>query len=172
MCVGFIFFQKTRLLWWSGGKLEINKCSFHILQHTFDKEGHATTKPIIQVPQLTLKDSSSSEVMNIQVKSTFKTHKTLGHYKAPAGTAKTQRKLQCEKVMQIAKAIYNNPFDHYQAWQLYKSVYIPSISYTLPQSATKIAELQQYQKASAGIIIAKCRWPRTDTDRLSKFFTS
>ena len=151
----------ARLLWWSGGKLEINKCSFHILQHSFDKEGFATTKPIIHVPQLTLEDPSSNAFMNIKVKSTFETHKTLGHHKAPAGIAQTQREIRCEKVMQIAKAIHNNPFDHYQAWRLYKSVYIPSISYTLPQSATKVAELQKDQKASINMIIAKCGWPRT-----------
>ena len=70
------------------------------------------------------------------------------------GVIKKQKK---EKAKQITIAIYNNQLIPYQAWILYRLVYILSITYTLPQLITSMKEFQFDQKALIELIITKCR---------------
>jgi hypothetical protein len=51
------------LLWCSGGKLELSKCSFHVLEFEFDADG--TPHPIIPAPDydILLQDAETEEAL-------------------------------------------------------------------------------------------------------------
>jgi hypothetical protein len=72
------------LLWCTGGKLELTKCSFHVLWFEFKPNG--TPVSILDPPEhpIALRDSESGEMVSIQPKSSSDPHKTLGHWKAPS----------------------------------------------------------------------------------------
>ena len=78
----------------SGGALELSKCSCHILQWVFTNTGtpllvprHPTVQSDLQVT-----DSATNASHNLHLMSVYEAHKTLGHYKAPAGMETEQFK--------------------------------------------------------------------------------
>ena len=61
-------------------------------------------------------------------------HKILGHQKSPVGNRSPQREERRQKGINTANAIALCTINAGQAQQLYWSVLIPTIGYTLPQS--------------------------------------
>eukprot|EP00957_Ditylum_brightwellii_P194264 14795296-Ditylum_brightwellii.AAC.1 len=74
----------SKLLWLSGGLLELSECSYHILHFNFKPDGSPKVNNIPPVQSLQIKNAHMREYTHIQYKSAFNLHKTLGHYKAPA----------------------------------------------------------------------------------------
>jgi hypothetical protein len=79
------------LLTASGGALEIPKCSYHVLHWKFSKNG----SPVLvslgdSLPPVVVQDSPTSPPQQMQLLSPYTAHKTLGHFKEPAGTQKEQ----------------------------------------------------------------------------------
>ena len=79
------------LLWSSGGKLELPKCSFHVLEFQFSPDG--TPIPVTKLPDctITLHDPSTKQPVPITPKASITPHKTLGHWKAPADNRQRQQ---------------------------------------------------------------------------------
>ena len=73
------------LLWISGGYLELPKCSYHFIHFDFNSEGKAYMRGGKVGPPIEIKDDHTGAPIQIPAKSVFDPHKTLGHYKAPAG---------------------------------------------------------------------------------------
>jgi hypothetical protein len=69
------------LLFISGGKLELSKCSFHVLQYKFKPDETQSDKP----PPIHLQDSVTADDIQIEGLHANHPHKTLGHWKAPVG---------------------------------------------------------------------------------------
>ena len=64
----------------------------------------------------------------IDEKNIFEAHKSLGHYKAPAGNRRTQFEETLKKAMKIADSISISPVGRSEAKILYETVYRPSVS--------------------------------------------
>jgi hypothetical protein len=77
------------LLYVSGGKLELSKCSYHPLRFQFAADG--TPSVVTTLPKgIQLIDSISQQPIHVEPLQPYSPHKTLGHWKAPAGRATTQ----------------------------------------------------------------------------------
>lgn len=118
------------LLWASGGALEQSKCSFHLIEsdwttngHPFLKGGTATT---------TVKLQQSARVTRIKQKSNYDAHKTLGCYINPAYTRTQPWKAIVTKNENFAQLLETNFFTRSETWTFYSSIYLPSITYSLP----------------------------------------
>jgi hypothetical protein len=88
------------LLWSSGGKLELPKCSYHVIYYDFESSG----VPIMRHRHnfsLDLKDAHNQSIP-ITPHNIYQPHKTLGHYKAPAGQNKTQFAKSLSKAKEIS----------------------------------------------------------------------
>lgn len=80
------------LLFISGGKLELAKCSFHVLRFAFQPDG--TPKPIFETPPpIQLTDSITQAPIEIQGLRADEPHRTLGHWKAPLEIPRSNCKL-------------------------------------------------------------------------------
>ena len=69
------------LLWASGGKLELQKCGFHLIFYNFDKDcvpSMRKTNGFI----ITL-ENEKGEVIKIRTKKIDEARKNLGHWKEP-----------------------------------------------------------------------------------------
>ena len=144
------------LLYCSGGKLELQKCSFHVIHFTFKADG--TPLPSLEKyeNQIKVMDPLSQTRISIESKRATDPHKTLGHYKAPASKQRLQLLKIMEKAHKTAMLISMSPISRYGAYLAYHTIYIPSVKYPLPQSFFTQTELEQAQQKTMGQIIAKC----------------
>jgi hypothetical protein len=65
----------------SGGKLELSKCSYHILQWQFSAQGAPVVIPnqVNFQDALTVRDRQNQSEHRLQILSPYTAHKTLGH---------------------------------------------------------------------------------------------
>jgi hypothetical protein len=102
----------NNLLFVSGGKLELSKCSFHILQFQFRPDG--TPYPDLAAPPpIKLKDSVSHESIIIHSLPANQPHKTLGHWKSPAGKQSKQLQEIQKKAKSTSMLIFTSPIFRY-----------------------------------------------------------
>jgi hypothetical protein len=150
------------LLFCSGGRLELGKCSFHVLHFKFKPDG--TPVPLIQSFDhgITVSDATTGERVSIPAKTATDAHKTLGHYKAPADP-RQKRQLQAliERAKQLSVLLSTSPISRSGAMLAYRSMYVAAVGYALPQSFFTKAQLDQAQSKSMGSIFAKCGYVRT-----------
>ena len=78
------------LLGVTGGPLELSKCSYHVVFWKFSAQG----APVLmnmrsELSPLIIRDPHSSQDQTLEYLQPYEAHKTLGHYKEPAGTQAT-----------------------------------------------------------------------------------
>jgi hypothetical protein len=106
--------------------------------------------------------SSQGPTIKIPFKNVYTTHKTLGHYQAPAGTSRTQLlKIQATQ-SDLSQYLASSPATRTQASIFYHTIYLPSI-YVLPQSFFTPQELDTTEKKSMPVIFAKEGYNRNTT---------
>ncbi len=118
------------LLWASGGMLEQQKCSFHLIQSQWTADGHPFLKGGTDGNQLIIKHAGN-QIPTRQV-SNYTAHKTLGCYINPAYNNKQAWSNFQQKNNQFATLLESNYFTRSEAWTLYTAFYLPSITYALP----------------------------------------
>jgi hypothetical protein len=150
----------NNLLFCSGGKLELPKCSFHVLRFEFRPNGTPIPEIASHDGTIHITDLESSRQIPIQSKRVFESHQTLGHFKSPTSLQKTELNNIQEKAERIAVLLSISPLTQQGALLAYHTVYNPSIRYTLPQSHFTKDELDKAQAASLQKIIAKCGYNR------------
>jgi hypothetical protein len=151
------------LFWCSGGMLELPKCSYHFLFFDFDASGKPLPRPGTVGPPLEV-TSPTGQKIPIPFKNVYTTHKTLGHYQAPAGTSKTQLLKTQSTQSTLSQYLASSPATHSQASIFYHTIYLPSI-YVLPQSFFMPKELDNAEKKSMPVIFAKEGFNRNTTSR-------
>jgi hypothetical protein len=97
------------LLWISGGLLELDKCSYHHIHFDFDVDGNASLRLGHLDPPITIPDNQSQAQIQIQSKSVLSPHKTLGHYRAPAGTGAAQLGILKKKSNTLGQQVSTGP---------------------------------------------------------------
>jgi hypothetical protein len=110
--------------------------------------------------QITIKDPKTGEEIPITSKSILNAHKTLGHYRAPAGTSKTQLQALQSKSKLMAKQVSSTPMNSRTALIFYQTIYLKSINFVLPCSFFSPKQLQTIQSPSARAFASKCRYNR------------
>jgi hypothetical protein len=69
-------------------------------------------------PSLVLTSSQDGSPVHIPQKSAFAPHKTLGHWKAPAGNGSKQLQVLRKKSQAMASQLLVSPIQNYEAWLL------------------------------------------------------
>jgi hypothetical protein len=144
------------LLWCSGGKLELPKCSYHVLRFKFRPNG--TPEPDMTLPEIQLQITDSKTGLQIQIlaKPANDPHKTLGHWKAPCELHnKTQLKALSTEAKQTTMLIATGSLSRYGTQLGYTGVYLSSLKYVLPQCYFEHKHLAKAEAKAASIIVAK-----------------
>jgi hypothetical protein len=116
------------LLWCSGGKLELAKCSFHTLIFKAHPDGSAS--PILPAypDPIELRDSQTGELIPVPSKRADDAHCTLGHWKAPADARQLkQLAAMIAKAQSIATLIHLANLPRYGATLAYHGIYVTSL---------------------------------------------
>jgi hypothetical protein len=146
------------LLWVSGGKLELPKCSFHVMHFEFRPDGQPFLVDSIE-QQMVLKDAEGNQVP-ITYKSVRSTHKTLGHLKAPYGDNIAQTESLVATGRALATAIFRSPATPLEAKLFYDTIVIPKLGYPLPQSHLSSKQLRAVQTSVLPLVLSKSGFNR------------
>jgi hypothetical protein len=148
------------LLWMSGGLLEVSKCLYHYLHFDFNANGNASPRLGPVSPPITIPDSKTQANIMIPAKSVVNPHKSLGHYKAPAGNSARQLRVLKEKSNKPGQQVSTGPFNWNDSRTFYRSIYQKAMGYVLPQSFFTKHQLKTIQTAAMSTIVAKCGYYR------------
>ena len=146
------------LLWCSGGMLELPKCSYHYLYFDFLPDGSIKPRKGTFGPTLWVNSPLYGQTPIKQL-SVYDPHKTLGHYKSPAGENKVQLQKITTKLNQVAQQITASPATREQANICYHTIYLPSI-YVLPNCHYSEKRLNQAERQSIPSLISKMGYNR------------
>lgn len=124
--------QWNNVLWASGGALEQSKCSYHLIQSDWTEDGHPFLQGGSQAAPITLHDGR--QFNKVHRKSSYSSHKTLGGYINPAHSNKSTLHATRLKNEHFTRLLEINYMSRQEAWLLYTSVYLPSITYAIPMS--------------------------------------
>jgi hypothetical protein len=144
------------LLHRSGGALELAKSKYHTISYLFTPSG----APVLQGGQVDpdLCDTSGdrSSTMKFQYLSAHTAHKTLGCYKEPAGNQRAAAKHLLDNSNRRARQLATSPLDRKESWTYYHTVYLPSVSYSLPIGHLSPALLTKIQAPAIQTFLPKC----------------
>ena len=132
-----------KLLYASGGKLELNKCFTYLIKWKHNGEG----KQIISEKRenLQIEDSEDGEIVMIEAKQANEAHKTLGFYKSPDMSMKRQLEEMKKKISRIAHLITSYGLSQEISRKAYSAVFKPAVEYALTSSYMKKEELDKAQ---------------------------
>ena len=144
----------------SGGALELSKCSSHILFWKFSIQGSPVLCP--SFPDITIRvwDTPSETYQTVPILSAYQAHKTLGHYKDPAGNQHEQLKQMKIKSDEEIAFLWKCPLTRVEAWTYCYACYLPSIGFPLSCSSFTKVQLDKLQSKAMSIIIARCGFNR------------
>ena len=147
--------------WWeellnvTGGKLELQKCFFYLMYWKFDDEGVArlTTKTESN-NTVSIRDSKTGDQVFIDRKDCDETHKTLGAMETPSGDYKAEISRLMSKSRAMAQRISSSTVSRHEAMVIFRSMYLPSISYSFPVGILSLKDAERVQGAPIQSILS------------------
>lgn len=112
----------------SGGKLEQNKCSYHLVESLWNTRGVPHFKSGTNTPLLFLHNGYQDQITIIQL-SNYQAHQTLGCYIELVMTMKKQVQILKDKNEIFHWLVQTNCFFRAEAWTFYSWTYLPSMTY-------------------------------------------
>ena len=114
------------LLWASGGKLELQKCGFHLIFYNFDKHGVPWMRKISDLV-ITLENENGEDI-EIRTKKIDKARKNLGHWKEPEEIKEPKQFLVSKTTAtEISEAIFTSGVNQREVAVLYQGVFRPKV---------------------------------------------
>ncbi|KAI2502879.1 hypothetical protein MHU86_11548 [Fragilaria crotonensis] len=150
------------LLHSSGGALELSKCSCQVLHWWFTNQGAPFLAPKQSTHQEVLRviDRATETTHQLPLLSPYEAHKTLGHYKSPAGTQSEQFRRLKSKSDEITAFLWTCPLTRLETWTFYYACYLPSVGYPLACSSLTKNRLDKVQRKAMSIIVPRCGFNR------------
>ena len=134
-----------RLLFYSGGALNLKKCFWYILYwqwHDGRPECRVTKS---DDPPLTLKSGPNPIPQPITCRSTTDANRTLGVFLAPNGNFSKHLHVLKTKADRFSVRLRSSRLNHHDVRTFHSSMYKPSMRYSLPALAVDEEELEQLQ---------------------------
>ena len=145
-----------------GGALELPKCSFHAVHWGFASRGSSFPDPKETEKTITIKqDEGDQNNTTIQQMKPTTAHKTLGHWKEPAGYQTEQYDRLKQKCEKLANTAFTSPMNRKDAWVYYFAIFLPSITFPLSNSFFDRQTLWKTTHPATKKIAAKCEFART-----------
>ena len=146
------------LLWITGGKLELPKCGYHVIFYDFNEDGVPYMR-YTQQESITLANEVGRDV-DIKGKNIYTSRTNLGHKKSPAGDRTVQATAIEERASTLTHSLVTCGCDRHDAIMLHRSVWKPSVEYTIGQAFLNKKQLKKIQRENFPRIFAKCGYNR------------
>jgi hypothetical protein len=150
-----------RLLWSSGGLLNLQKCLFYIMAWEFDEEGRASLKTESALPNpLQLTSGAAPDLQSVTQYDSTKAHRYLGDWISCSLQMTTALSVLQENASNYGRRVLTSPLSKRDAWIAYYAVFIPSISYTFPVTHHSDQRLRKLQSAPTRSTLSKIGFNR------------
>ena len=151
----------ANLLGATGGALELSKCSVHVATWKFTLQG----APVLLTDNtvfanIAVVEPTSGEEKVLQYLSPYTAHKTLGHFKEPAGTQRRQFTELLQKSNDATAFLDSCNLTRMEAWTYYYACYLPSITYPIANCHFSKHHLSKIQRKAMSRIVSKCGYNR------------
>jgi hypothetical protein len=151
----------ANLLGATGGALELSKCSVHVATWKFTSQG----APVLfadkdRFAHIEVTDPISATQNKLQYLSPYSAHKTLGHFKEPAGTQQRQFEKLLAKSNVATAFLDSCSLTRSEAWTSYYACYLPSISYPAVNCYFTRQQKSKVQWKAMSRIVSKCGYNR------------
>jgi hypothetical protein len=150
-----------KLLFTSGGKLELSKCFFYLLYWQFNDDGIPELTPKTQIPhRLMLTQGNDHHPTEIEQKDCTQAHKTLGVMKTPNRSQAGEITRLTKKSNQHAAAILSNSVNHSDSIIAYRVYHLTSIAYSLGVTYIQSEQCKKIQGRAVGAFLATSGYNR------------
>jgi hypothetical protein len=146
-----------RLLWTTGGKLELSKCLYYILFYKFEPDGTPRMESVTNMGDdlVSLTSGQAPIPNNIEHRDCSKAHRTLGMWPTPNGSAQTQFRESFSKSKRFSQGVIKAPMSRHEASTAYWTMFIPSITFDLGSTLMDATQLDKIQKPMMNAILPK-----------------
>jgi hypothetical protein len=150
-----------RLLWTSGGLLNLSKCLYYILTWWFDSEGRATMVPAAGIhPSLRLASGTDPHKAAVNHFNYDEAHTYLGDSLAPNLQMKTGDASLMQKGLTFSRRLVSSSLSKHDTWIAYFTVFQPAMTYTFPVTHHSTARLHKIQSAPTRSTLMKLGFNR------------
>jgi hypothetical protein len=147
--------------WWeqllhaTGGQLELPKGFYYLLHWVFGSEGCARlATPDEKDIQIFIQQSADDEAIDIAQRCCQESHRTLGVHENPAGIYKTEYAHLLATGNKMAQLISAQAITRPDAWIAYRSIYLPSLRYSLSSTSFTRQDLSTIQRSSTQVLLS------------------
>ena len=161
----------AELLEASGGKLELSKCFYYILNWKFNTDGEPLPMTIqdqqeLNYPTITIRDSETGEEIKINQKECDCDHKTLGFQKNTLGNDKGQFTVLLNKSNSLAQVAHSSRMTKHYARTAFQMIYCSTMVYSLPACSFTVIQLEKMQAKAIEHFLPAMGWRRTSARAL------
>jgi hypothetical protein len=151
-----------RLLWLSGGLLEIPKCKCHIIQWKFGSSGKAkiVTAAEANFPVFHLTEGNTGQSAIVDQPDCTDSFRTLGMHKTILGNQSEQIRILREESDNCGKGIIASSVNKFEAWTGYFTILPPSCNYPLAATFLKRRDCERIQSFATCATLMKCGFNR------------
>jgi exonuclease III len=146
------------LLCATGGRLGLEKCSYHFLYFDFTVQGAPFLSPTVYHDAIKIDDAERN--VSLQSLTPYKAHKTLGTFKEPAGYHSSATKAFQDKSDFHLKILARNSLTASEAWTFYHAIYIPSVAYPLASGFIQPKKLAAVDRKLKQVLLPKLGYAR------------
>jgi hypothetical protein len=134
-----------RLLWTSGGLLNLSKCLYYVVSWTFDSEGRASMTPASDIlPPLTLSSGDDPRRSAVKHFNHDEAHEYLGDWLSTSMQMQTGADTLMAKGLTFSRRLASSSLSKHDTWIAYFAVFIPAMIYTFAVTHHSTAKLQKY----------------------------
>jgi hypothetical protein len=150
-----------KLLFTSGGKLELNKCFFYILFWQFSSDGQPSLTKKAQLPyKLMLHQGNDRQPTEIGQKDCSEPHRTLGVMKSPDRSQQGEIQRLKKKCDAHAAAILSNSVTSADATLAYRVYHLTSVGYSLGTTYIQRDDFKKLQGKAISAFLAASGYNR------------
>jgi hypothetical protein len=122
-----------RLLWTTGGALELSKCFYYLIAWDFHKSGAPALLTPAEMPDTEIFITNGADAAHTLIQQTDSSiaHRTLGVWPAPSGCNEEQSRRCMDRSNQIAEGVRHSHMARNEALMGYRHIWLPSVGYAL-----------------------------------------
>ena len=164
--------------WWeelltaTGGKLELDKCFYYIINWTFNKRGDAFIGPHKDIP-IYIKDHTTNQLAKITQRPTDPKHKdtphkTLGGMQSPCPSKGNQAQFEHldKKLKKFANLVGAGWANRCEGIMLHQQYYTPSVKYGLCAAVMTESQLDKLQSQVIKVLLPKMGYCRSTPEEI------
>jgi hypothetical protein len=146
-----------RLLYSSGGQLELSKCLYYLMIFDSKPDGSPVLRPAEEmgIDLINLTTGTSTTTTRIEHRDCSTAHKTLGLHPAPNGCQLQQIQELRLKSDRFASGLATAPLSTFEARTALWTMWLPSMVYVLPCTHMTKTQLHHIQKKMVSISLSK-----------------